>query len=369
MRICCVGDGGSIHTQRWVNYFARKSHEVHLICWTLLPGYDENIHTHSLTRLPPRKWTRYVSALLWIFQTWRLIKKIKPDVVDGHFITSYGFLAACSRFHPLVVSAWGSDVLVLPKRNFLFKAITKYALERADVVTCDAEHLKTALMELGTEPQKISVVYFGTDTDKFKPAQRNRGLEQALGIVDSPTVISLRSLEPIYDIDVLINAIPLVLKEVPEARFIIGGRGSQEAELKELARSLGVLESIKFVGFIRNEEIPQYLTSSDVYVSTSSSDAGLSAATAEAMACELPVVVTDFGDNRRWVKDGENGFVVPLRDPRALAERIIYLLKNEDARMEFGRKNREIIKEKNDYSKEMEKTERIYEEAIRRYKS
>lgn len=369
MRICCVGDGGSIHTQRWVNYFAKKGHEVHLICWTLLSGYDENVHTHLLTRLPPRKWTRYVSALLWIFQTRRLIRRIEPDIVDGHFITSYGFLAACSRFHPLVVSAWGSDVLVLPNRNFLLKAITKYALERADVVTCDAEHVKTALMELGTEPQKISVVYFGTDTDKFKPAQRKRDLQQSLGIVDSPTVISLRSLEPIYDIDILIKSIPPVLKEVPEAKFIIAGRGSQEVELKELARSLGILESIRFAGFIANEKISQYLASSDIYVSTSSSDAGLSAATAEAMACGLPVVVTDFGDNRRWVRNGENGFVVPLKEPKALAEKIIYLLKNEDVRMEFGKKNREIIEEKNDYSKEMEKMERIYEETIRRYKS
>jgi glycosyltransferase involved in cell wall biosynthesis len=205
MRICCVGDGGSIHTQRWVNYFATKGHEVHLICWTLLPGYDESVHIHSLTSLAPKKWTRYVSALLWIFQTRHLIKEIKPDIVDGHFITSYGFLAACSGFHPLVASAWGSDVLVLPKRNFLLKAITKYALKRADIVTCDAEHVKIALMELGTEPQKINLVYFGTDTDKFKPAQRNRDLQQALGIVDSAAVISLRSLEPIYDIDTLIN--------------------------------------------------------------------------------------------------------------------------------------------------------------------
>jgi glycosyltransferase involved in cell wall biosynthesis len=87
------------------------------------------------------------------------------------------------------------------------------------------------------------------------------------------------------------------------------------------------------------------------------------------MACGLPVVVTDFGDNRRWVRNGENGFVVPLKEPKALAEKIIYLLKHEDAKMEFGRRNREIIKEKNDYSKEMEKMEGIYEATIRRYKS
>jgi glycosyltransferase involved in cell wall biosynthesis len=371
MRICYVADGASIHTQRWVNYFARKGHEVHLICWKLMTGYDENIHIHLLTRLAPKIWTasRYLSALLWIFQTRHLIKKIKPDIVDGHFITVYGFLAACSGFHPLVVSSWGSDVLIHPKRNFFLKAITKYALKKADMVTSDAEHLKIGLMELGTEPQKIKLVYFGTDTDKFKPAQRNKKLQEELGIVDSPTVISLRSLEPIYDIDSLIKSIPLVLKEIPEAKFVIAGGGSQEVKLKELARSLGILESIRFVGLIPNEEIPRYLASSDIYVSTSHSDAGLSAATAEAMACGLAVVITEFGDNQRWVKDGENGFIVPLKEPKTLAEKIIYLLRNEDVRMEFGRRNRKIIKERNDYYKEMEKMENIYKEMIERYKS
>ena len=371
MRICYVADGSSIHTQRWVNYFVRKGHEVHLICWKLMPGYDESIHIHLLTRLAPKLWavSQYLSFLYWILQVRRLINRIKPDIVDGHFITVYGFLAACSGFHPLVVSAWGSDVLIYPKRNFLVKEIARYALKKADIVNSDAEHLKIKLMELGTEPQKIKLVHFGTDTDKFKPAQKDKRLQEELGIVDSPTVISLRSLEPIYDIDSLIESIPLVLKEIPEAKFIIAGGGSQEAKLKEQAKYLGISQSVKFTGRISNDKLPEYLNSADVYVSTSHSDAGLSAATAEAMACGLAVVVTEFGDNERWVKNGENGFIVPLKAPRKLAEKIIYLLRNEDAKMEFGKMNRKIILERNDYHKEMGKMENIYKEMIGRYKS
>jgi glycosyltransferase involved in cell wall biosynthesis len=366
MRICYVADGASIHTQRWVNYFARKGHEVHLICWRLMPGCDENIHIHSLTRLPPKIWTKYLSAPLWIFQTRHLIKKIKPDIVDGHFITSYGFLAACSGFHPLVVSAWGSDVLILPKRNFLLKAITKYALKKADIVTSDAEHVKIALIELGTEPQKINLVYFGTDTDKFKPAHRNKKLREELGIVDSLTVISLRSLEPIYDIETLIKCVPLVLKEVPEAKFIIAGRGSQAAKLKEQAKSLGILQSVKFTGLIPNDKLPEYLNCADIYVSTSLSDAGLAASTAEAMACGLPVVITDFGDNRKWVEDGENGSLVPLRNPEVLASRILALLSDKEKRIKFGQVGRRVIEERMNMEKEMQRMGMLYEQLRRR---
>jgi len=363
MKICYVADGASIHTQRWVNYFAGKGHEIHLVCWKLMPGYDENIHIHSLTKIAPKIWavSQYLSFLFWIIHVRRLVSEIKPDIVDGHFITVYGFLAACSGFHPLVASAWGSDVLIHPKRNFFLKAIIKYVLKKADIVTSDAEHLKIVLIELGTEPQKINLVYFGTDTDKFKPAQRNKKLQEELEIADSPTVISLRSLEPIYDIDSLIKSIPPVLKEIPEAKFVIAGGGSQEAKLKEQAKSLGISQSVKFTGRIPNDRLPEYLNSADIYVSTSLSDAGLAASTAEAMACGLPVIITDFGDNKKWVEDGTNGFLIPLRNPQVLATRIIHLIRNNEIRDKFGQINRQIVKERNDWQKEMRKIEELYQ--------
>ncbi len=105
----------------------------------------------------------------------------------------------------------------------------------------------------------------------------------------------------------------------------------------------------------------------DVYVSTSLSDAGIDASTAEAMACGLPVVVTDVADNKKWVDNGVNGFVVPVKDPKSLAEKIIYLLQNEDIRKKFGKINRKIIEERNNYYKEMKKMEDIYKELIRRH--
>src|SRR3990172_3879156 len=116
MRLACIASGTSHHVQRWLNYFASKGYEVHLITWRVIAGYHENIRVHLLTRLSPRIWglSRYPSFLLWIFQTRQLVKTIKPDVVDNQYITVYGFLAACSGLHPLVVTAMGSDILMDP---------------------------------------------------------------------------------------------------------------------------------------------------------------------------------------------------------------------------------------------------------------
>jgi glycosyltransferase involved in cell wall biosynthesis len=302
-----------------------------------------------------------------IYRIKLLIKRTKPDILHAHYAINYGLFGALCNFRPFVITAWGSDVLIDPAARFLSmikKPIAKYALRKADLMTCDAKHMKEAMIKLGAAPEKIKVICFGIDTRKFSPGEKSEKFRMELGIHDSPTVISSRTLEPLYDIESLIRSIPLVLKEIPESKFVIAGKGSEEEGLRELAKSLGISDSVKFVGFIQNDKLPEYLNSMDVYVSTSLSDAGIAASTAEAMACGLPVIITDVADNRKWVENGVNGFIVPIRDPNCLAEKIIYLLKDETIRKKFGKINRKIIEERNNYYKEMEKMEDIYQELV-----
>jgi glycosyltransferase involved in cell wall biosynthesis len=246
--------------------------------------------------------------------------------------------------------------------------LTKFTLNKGDLITCDGENTKEEMIKWGEKPQKIKIVYHGIGTEIFSPENKDEKVKEVLRIQNSPAVVSTRRLDSVYDVESLIKAIPLVLKQISDAKFIIAGEGSEEDYLKDLVESLGILDSIKFVGQIPHNELPRYLASSDVYVSTSLSDGGIAVSTLEAMACGLTPIVTDVGDNRKWIKDGKNGFVVPTKDPKSLAEKIIYLLENEDIRKEFGMMNRKIIEERNNYYKEMEKMENIYIRLIERYK-
>ncbi len=375
MRICYIALK-STHTRRWMRYFANNGHEVHLISSIKLSDYDaEKVTIHVLKRFGPHIQTisPLMNSVPAVLQVRRLIKNLNPDILHAHYIREdITLLGALSGFHPFVVTAWGSDVFIDAKKSRFSKSAARYALKRADLITSDGENMREPLVELGADPRKIRLVYFGVDTRKFNPEQRDEGLREKLGILDSPAVVSLRQVHnPLYDIESLINAIPLVLKEVPQTKFVIaGGMGDNplETNLKELAKSLGVWDSIRFLGWLTEEELPQYLASADIYVSTSLSDAGLAASTAEAMACGLPVVITDFGDNRRWVEDGVNGFIIPLRAPEALASKLIYLLKNKEAQRTLGRKNREIIVERNNWEKEMGKMGKLYEQLIEKYR-
>jgi len=82
------------------------------------------------------------------------------------------------------------------------------------------------------------------------------------------------------------------------------------------------------------------------------------------MACQLPVVVTNSGENHEWVKEGENGFIVPTDDAKALADRIVYLLENADVRRAFGLANRKVIDERNNFHREMGRMETLYGEIV-----
>jgi len=363
MKICFLGNAESVHTQRWVRCFAAKGHDIHLLSFSYEPIEDVSVH-----KIPKITRFRVIAFPFRVYQIRKIIGRIHPAILHVHTVSPLGIYGAFLGFHPLVLTAWGSDVLIGPKQSKLFKYVVEYALKKADCVTCDAEHMIGVLTELGVNPEKINPIYFGTDTRKFSPEQRSNTPKEELGILHSPVIISLRSLEPIYDVESLIKAVPLVLNEIPSTTFIIAGDGSQKAELKGLAESLGISDSIRFVGFIPNDELPQYLASSDVYVSTSLSDAGLAASTAEAMACGLPVIVTDFGDNSKWIKDDINGFVVPTKSPETLASKIIYLLQHEDKKREFGQAGRKVIEERNNYEREMGKMEKLYNELIERYR-
>jgi glycosyltransferase involved in cell wall biosynthesis len=367
MRICSIVDATNPHTRRWVNYFAQQGHEVHLISWLNGNGFEKDVRFHYLPRLMPAAWalTKYPSHLLWPLWVRHFIREIQPDIIDGQGVTIRGYLAAFSGFHPAVVIGWGSDVLIHPQNPF-WRMLTRRALQQADVVMCSSALLERELVRLGTAPDKIHVVSNGVDTGLFSPRRRDEGLRKRLGLGEAPTIISIRNLRPLYDVETFIRAMPIVLAKFPEARFIIGGEGEQRRYLENLARSLRVEKHVIFTGWIPHEEVPKYLASSDIYVSTALSDT-LQVSLLEARACGLAPVVTDLPALRDVVQDGADGFLIPVKGPDELAERIIRLLRDDGLRRHFGELGRKLVMEAAEYKKEMEKAVQLYQETVVKY--
>jgi glycosyltransferase involved in cell wall biosynthesis len=360
MRFCFLATADSVHSYRWIRYFAHKGHEIHWISLTpsSYPALP-NTKFHDLSA-GTNKWVALARAAARIRG---LVRSCRPDIVHAHYAGSYGVLGALAGFRPFVLTAWGSDILFVGQER-LRGAPVRWALRKAQIITCDAFHMVEAIRRLGTDERKIKVIFFGVEVDRFTPGSADGGIVERWQARGRAVVISLRSLEPVYSIATLIEAVPAVVSAVPDVLFVICGGGSQERELKSLVHDRGLGRHILFTGRYANAELPEMLRSAQVYVSTALSDAGISASTAEAMACGIPVVVTNTGENDKWIHDGQTGFLVPAKASTALADRIITLLRDPALRARLGEEGRSVITTRNNYECEMEKMEAICQDLL-----
>jgi len=308
-----------------------------------------------------------VARYLALIEIMRLTRKIRPSIIHAHYVNVFGVLAGLyarlTRFRPVVLSAWGP--LGLRSSKGLQRLLIKHSLKKADMVLVHSEVVKQTVIALGAFPKKVLAFSWGIDLDKFYPQRDSTKIKKELKLGNCPVVISVRLFEPVYNVECLVNAIPLVLTQISNAKFIIAGTGSLEHRLKRLAQNLGVYDSVRFVGYVPHEKIPEYLCASDVYVSTSLADGGTcgSVSLCEAMACGLPVVITDIPANRECVKDGWNGYFIPPKNSKVLAERIIDILSNEKKK-DFGKRNYRLARKILDQKKSMKKIEKLYESLI-----
>ena len=369
MKICFVGPFSNIHTQRWVNYFANHGHDVHVISNSPI---QDNIFEIKLYQFKTYRTGNYllnlfagiISLPLKVIALKKLLTNINPQIVHVHYINELAFYLILTGFRPIVMTAWGSDILISPFKSKIRMKVLKYILKKADLITCDAEHLKDSMVNFGANPDKVKIIFYGTDVEKYNSKYFNSEIRDRFVPKGGNIVISTRNHDQVYDIETLIKAIPAVLMKFPDTLFLIGGSGPLTEKLKDLVLSLKVEKNVHFLGRLSQDELPRYLASSDIYVSTALSDGGLAGSTAEAMSSGLPVIITDVGNNSQWVKNDIQGFLFPAKNSQSLAEKISQLLENKYLRQQMGTAGRQMIFENNNFSKQMSKMEKIYQELI-----
>lgn len=183
--------------------------------------------------------------------------------------------------------------------------------------------------------------------------------------IDENIILFIGNLSPYKGPDVLLRAMPKILKEIADARLVFVGSGVMEEELEGLCKRLGVEKNVKFAGFVEESMKSFYYKAADVFVLPSVMKHEIfGIVNLEAMVCGVPIVASKIGGVPDVVKDGENGLLIPPRDSKALADVIIYLLENENVRKKMGKNGREKVK---NYSWEriVEETEKVYKELLK----
>ncbi len=267
-----------------------------------------------------------------------------------------GVLIGAVLRKPVVVTIHGSDFRLAMGQSFLLKKVFFWVCKKASYLHCVSEVMRREIEKLGIEKEKISTFPMGVDEAFFeKGKNRKRGLG-----TPSFTVVSNRNLLPIYNLSLLIRAIPIVLKEEPEVKFIIAGEGPERQNLEKEVNDLKISSHVQFLGQISHGEMPSLLSRANVYVSTSLYD-GTSISLLEAMACGVFPIVTGIPSNQEWITDDQNGFLISINNENYLARKIIEALRRPALLTEAGEKNQKIVEERGHWKCTIREITEIYE--------
>jgi len=354
MKICYIADSASIHVIEWLKYFAQLGYLV-----TVISDSDaiiEGIRTYHIGDCLDNYHIPLITALRQIRRKAKkirqLLKVIQPDLIHAHYATNNGFLAALTEFHPFILTCHGSDILVDLEKNLSESFFVKYALKKADLITLPSQPMADIVLSLGIPSQKIKILQYGIDTDKFSFQTKAQ---------EPIRLVSTRRLLKKYRIDVLIDAALIVLGQFPELKFNIVGDGSEKELLKNKVIDNNQQDAIHFYGDVSHTEINQFYQNAHLYVTTSPTD-GLSISLLEALACGCYPIVPDNSSNSTLFHLGFKLSLFQTNNANDLAEKIISAVLNPNQFEKDIAVNRRLIEL--NYSRKIAftKVESLYKE-------
>jgi phosphatidylinositol alpha-1,6-mannosyltransferase len=209
-----------------------------------------------------------------------------------------------------------------------------------------ADLARTAMREAGVgRTPPVAAIDLGTDPTHFRPERDGGALRRRLGLGDAPLLVTVARLVPHKGQDVALRALALLRSDFPTLRYLVVGRGPDEARLRTLASELGVADRAVFAGALDDAAVAEAYATATLYVGLSRVDRvvnveGFGIAFVEAGASGTPSVAGDSGGVRAAVRDGETGVLVPPTDPEAVAAAVHRLLADPVRREAMGRSAR-----------------------------
>lgn len=231
-----------------------------------------------------------------------------------------------------------------------FNLAIKFISRSVDHLTYLGEFTRRAISRAVDKSAESAMVKIapGIDTDHFSPVD-STDLKRTLGLLDKKVIVSVGRLVHRKGQDTLIEAMPQILKKVPNAHLVLIGEGPYRAYLEGRAKSLKILSHITFIGRITYKELPHYICLGEIFAMPSRSRfaglevEGLGIVYLEASSCGLPVIAGNSGGAPDAVLDDVTGIVVNGRDYGAVGDSIEKLLLNSDLAQEMGVRGREWI--------------------------
>jgi glycosyltransferase involved in cell wall biosynthesis len=214
----------------------------------------------------------------------------------------------------------------------------------------------------------LHVVHNGVDVDVFTPRPQNPELGERWGLQGKRVVGYVGTFQPYEGLETLLQAMPRVLQDVPDARLAITGAGGVQAELERLTAALGLGSHVVFTGRVPHDQILDVYAQAEVMVypriSTRTTRVTTPLKPLEAMAMGKAVVVSDVPAMQELIQPGQTGLTFPAGDAAALSATLITLLKDKDLRQRLGIQARADVVAKRHWPTLVARYVEIYEQAL-----
>lgn len=342
-----------IFVRQQSKYIAREGHEVNIL--TTGSSQDktaeriDNTAVHRLikidTKLPLKG---LLFSLRCIKKIMLLNKESNLDFIIQNFAginTILIGIAAKLLRKKFVVISHGTS-WELPKKNFIKNLMIKIALAFPDKIICVSRKTEE-LLKPNAKNSKLVVINNGIDPEWLKPNVGADKLRKKLGLGNKIVLLSVASLVPKKGIDVILKALPKIIKDFPNLIYFIIGNGIEKENLANLTGKLGLEKNVKFLGIKTGSELANYYNICDIFILMSRdlkhAIESFGIVYIEASYFEKPVIAGLSGGTEDAVANGKTGFLVKPDDTENLAEKMTLLIKNKKLREKLGKAGRKRV--------------------------
>jgi len=299
---------------------------------------------------------RLISSLILLFSSFRLIKRLSPDVVHSHSV-DLGFILsfACRLYRiPIINQCHGVSFpykqIPVVKRIIEILCLKYSGFKK--IITVDEKSLP-AFKKINIK--NVSYMGNGVDLGKFKQINKKRN-EQTI-------FLFVGRLEKQKGLNYLIKALNILKKEYSQFMIWIIGSGSEEDNLKKLVKKYDLHSYIRFLGNKSNEEISSYYQNSDAFILPSIWE-GFPLTLLEAWAAGLPVIISDVGNVSEICRDRENALIIPPGNSQKITEAMKLLIDDNQLREKLGENGKEVVAKKYSWEKISKEFETIYKDLL-----
>ena len=355
MKVCYLGDNGSVHNQKWIQALSLVDDmELHVIAFDRGVKFDRVIY-HPLKKYLGNK----LDYIVNVPRVKKMVTEIHPDILHAHYATSYGYMGSKTGFHPYIITGWGADIFDSTK-NPVMKLVLKQSFANADAITVLSGIALQEMKKLSAKPVKL--IPFGVNVQQFIPAIKKHDGKFRIG--------TIRTLNEKYGVEYLVRAFALLYLKFPHVYLEIIGDGLLRKFLEQLTIELNIADRVTFHGYInQTNEFEKYyrlLSGFDVFCIPSILDSEtFGVAAVEASSCGIPVIASRIGGLTGVIEDGKTGILVTPKDHVQLAHAIETIIADRELQSNMGQAGRTRAVAKYNWEDSMTKMLNVYKSVLK----